>query len=289
MTATTIDSEAAQAEILQERLGRSYIIHEVVESTMPMMDEMIQNSCADGTTVVALRQTKGRGSGNRSWASPSGNVLFSRCVAVEAGNCGQEMEMIAALAVAEIVRELLPDHDIVLKYPNDVLVEGKKISGCLVPPVYDIDPESPRKVNLGVGVNLRVAPQLVDGRQTACLADYGVDCELGDFIMKFDVKFRELCALQASCGFTCMLDRMGFLGDDGKLALRLSETQEICSGIYAGFKVHGSGKTAAAFLIMTDEVGALREYEVHTVTMAAALRPTGTRLPREHLLHASRS
>ncbi len=94
--------------------------------------------------VVAEEQTSGRGRLNRKWISPKGGLYFSLC-------CEQEplLPLKAATAVAQTLDDLgVPPS---LKWPNDVLVDGKKICGILVEIVGS-------KAVIGVGVNMDSTP-----------------------------------------------------------------------------------------------------------------------------------
>ena len=87
----------------------------------------------EGLVVWALKQTAGRGRHGRLWESPEGNIYCSvllrpDCDARHAGH----YSFVAALALADTVHEFLPNAAVTLKWPNDVLVDGKKISGILL-------------------------------------------------------------------------------------------------------------------------------------------------------------
>ena len=87
----------------------------------------------EGFVAWALRQTAGRGRYGRTWESPEGNLYISLllrpgCDTAHAPRYG----FVAALAVHDTVHSLLPQSSVTLKWPNDVLVDGKKISGMLL-------------------------------------------------------------------------------------------------------------------------------------------------------------
>lgn len=113
---------------------------------------------AEGLVIQAERQINGKGRQGREWNSPVGNLYCSillrpNCEAIQAGH----YSFIAALAVRAALTELLPQANIQLKWPNDVLVHGKKISGILLEsaPMHDT------KIDwlvIGIGVNCRTHP-----------------------------------------------------------------------------------------------------------------------------------
>ncbi len=116
---------------------------------------------------VARRQNAGKGRQGREWHDGSGNFMGSTVVALGKGNPPPaSLSFVAALAVGQAIDEALdgacrPK----LKWPNDVLLDGGKVSGILLEMVGD-------HVVVGIGVNLVSAPDLPD-RKTAALTDHG--------------------------------------------------------------------------------------------------------------------
>lgn len=106
---------------------------ETTTSTNDDAKNVAASGGAEGVVFWALRQTAGRGRQGRSWESPPGNLYFSVLlrppVSSQKWGC---YSFVVGLAVAEVVRALLPEASIELKWPNDVLIDGKKISGILL-------------------------------------------------------------------------------------------------------------------------------------------------------------
>lgn len=113
----------------------------------------------EGLVVHALRQTAGRGRQGRGWESPEGNLYMSlllrpHCPPQEAGR----YSFAAALAIYDAVQGGLPDAPVQLKWPNDVLVGGKKISGLLLEAGAAEGGVIPWLV-IGIGINVRHHPE----------------------------------------------------------------------------------------------------------------------------------
>lgn len=93
-----------------------------------------RDGAADGTVVWAREQTAGRGRRGRAWASPAGNLYTSttfrpECRAAQAA----QLSLVAAVALAEAVAAVLPpDTKVACKWPNDILVDGRKVAGILL-------------------------------------------------------------------------------------------------------------------------------------------------------------
>jgi BirA family biotin operon repressor/biotin-[acetyl-CoA-carboxylase] ligase len=120
---------------------------------------------AEGNWLVARRQTAGRGRQGREWFDGAGNFMGSTAALLgEGGPPPASLSFVAALAVQDAVAAALGDDgDLALKWPNDVLLDGGKLSGILLEMVRG-------HIIVGIGVNLARAPQLPD-RKTAALAD----------------------------------------------------------------------------------------------------------------------
>ncbi len=120
---------------------------------------------AEGAWLVARRQTAGRGRQGREWFDGAGNFMGSTVVVVgEGGPPPASLSFVAALAVRDACAAVAGDAaTLALKWPNDVLLGGGKLSGILLEMVGG-------HIIVGIGVNLARAPQLPD-RKTAALAD----------------------------------------------------------------------------------------------------------------------
>jgi BirA family transcriptional regulator, biotin operon repressor / biotin---[acetyl-CoA-carboxylase] ligase len=103
--------------------------------------------------VLAGKQTAGRGRGNNTWWSgKGGDVLTVTFVLPVRGQlAAQELPMIAGLVVREIAAEFTGNSHIQLKWPNDVLFEGRKLAGLLCERVGNVD-------LVGIGLNVNVDP-----------------------------------------------------------------------------------------------------------------------------------
>jgi len=119
---------------------------------------------AEGFWLRAERQTGGKGREGREWVSPAGNLYVSTLVELQDGDpSAHSLAFVAGLAVWRTLRDLLPENaDIMLKWPNDVLVSGSKIAGILLERQGDF-------VVAGIGVNVAEAPG-IPGRATTSIA-----------------------------------------------------------------------------------------------------------------------
>lgn len=102
--------------------------------------------------IVAVRQTAGRGRRGRNWASAPGNLYATLLRPAHASPAADaQLSFVAALAVADMLDALVPATPVRLKWPNDVLLDGKKVAGIL------LEAEA-GAVAVGIGVNLAHHP-----------------------------------------------------------------------------------------------------------------------------------
>ena len=120
--------------------------------------------------ILARRQTQGRGTQGREWVSPPGNLFLSVLLRSpeQARDAGQ-WSLLAGVALVEGLSPLRPDPGVLLlKWPNDLLLDGAKLAGILVESSATADGALDWLV-IGMGVNLATAPEVSD-RRTAALA-----------------------------------------------------------------------------------------------------------------------
>ena len=105
------------------------------------------------TWIVARRQTAGVGRRGRAWRDPAGNYAGTLVLRVEGGPEAMALRsFVAALAVHEAVAPATGAERLALKWPNDVLFDGGKLSGILLEAI------GPATVAVGIGVNLVSGP-----------------------------------------------------------------------------------------------------------------------------------
>ena len=135
-------------------LGRRIEYHDTVDSTNRAAGELARQGAGEGAVVVADSQTAGRGRMGRRWESPAGeNLYFSVLLTpnVEPARVPQ-LALVAAVAVHEGLAECCPEITAQIKWPNDILVGGRKVAGILCEASLEAD--RVHRVILGIGINV---------------------------------------------------------------------------------------------------------------------------------------
>ena len=123
-----------------------------VESTMDVLHQLAAGGAEAGTVVVAGEQTAGRGSRGRTWWSPPGGLWLSALYRPDAAVGAELFSLRVGLAVAAAVEALGPAIRVAIKWPNDLMLEDRKLGGILCEARWQ--GEALAWVVAGVGVNV---------------------------------------------------------------------------------------------------------------------------------------
>ena len=122
-----------------------------VDSTMEVAKELAKKGAGEGTIVVTECQACGRGRLSREWFSPSGGIYFTLSLKPKISPVyAPRVNLMASVAVTKAIRGLF-GLAAELKWPNDVLIEGRKVCGILAEMEAEMD--AINFVNLGIGIN----------------------------------------------------------------------------------------------------------------------------------------
>lgn len=156
--------EALEAAIDTKWAGKHICYFKELDSTNARAKQEADNGAAEGTLVVTDMQTAGRGRRGRSWNSPAGvNLYFTLILKpVYQPDKAAMVTLVMALAVAEGI-SLTCGMEAEIKWPNDVVVNGKKVCGILTE--MNVEHGQIQYVAVGVGVNVGLQefpPEIAD-------------------------------------------------------------------------------------------------------------------------------
>ena len=207
------------------RLGRRVLVYDTLCSTNTQAASFAGDPANDGLVILADQQTAGRGQHGRSWlCTPGAGVLMS--VLLFPPSPLRRPAMLtawAAVSVCETITELT-GLDSQIKWPNDVLIDGRKVCGILI--------EQGRGTVVGIGVNVRQsAAELAELPSAGSLAfftgsAFDTPTVARGLITHLDSDYHRLCQGDFQTLERLWQDRLGLLGQ--------SVTAECHHGTYSG-------------------------------------------------------
>ena len=186
------------------KLIRSIHFHETVDSTQAEAQRLVAAGAGEGTLVVAERQTAGRGRAGRFWHSPAGKGVWLSLVLKPpiALQFAPQMTLLTAAALCRAIRREC-GIDAAIKWPNDLLWNGRKISGILAE--ASGENELVRHVIIGVGIDCNLEehdfPEELRGRAASLKIASGRSVDRAALTGAFLREFEALYAAYLERGF----------------------------------------------------------------------------------------
>ncbi len=236
-----------------------------IDSTNIYAARLAREGASTGTAVIADEQTGGKGRLGRSWVSPPGVNLYLSLLLRPAVSTAvvPQLSLLAAVAVAEAIIEvcqLTP----AIKWPNDVLIAGKKVCGILAE--MQTEGTTLRAVILGIGVNINAPlsafpPELHDKASSLLLAG-GKTVDRAAFAAALLTHLEKLYVLWIEQGFPALRSAWehhasGLLGKK----ISVAAPEGTVSGIVLGLDIDG------ALLLHEEQTGAQRRVLAGDVTV----------------------
>ncbi len=163
--------------------------YERVSSTMDVLHELAATGVEAGSVVVAGEQLQGRGSRGRSWHSPPGGVWLSVLFRPSVAQGLEVISLRAGLAIAEAVQPLILE-PIELKWPNDLMLRGRKLGGVLCEARWQ--GEALGWVAVGVGMNVRNQVPGELGSSAVSLGELVGAVQVSDLVLRIVGALRQL-------------------------------------------------------------------------------------------------
>lgn len=142
------------------------------------------------SVLLTRNQRGGRGRLGRTWTTPPNSAVAVSVIlhiaAVATADRGW-VPLVAGAAMTRAVAALAPEHVVELKWPNDVLVDGKKISGILT----EVSPTNPQTVVVGAGVNTAMTTDELPVPSATSFAVLGIDVDEDLLLARYMVGLRD--------------------------------------------------------------------------------------------------
>lgn len=197
-----------QTKLNTRTIGQRIHHFALLDSTQAVAHRLAQQGEPEGAVVIAEQQSGGRGRWGRSFFSPPGGLWFSLILRPPLQpQAALTLTLMAGVAVAEAIRALGP-LDVALKWPNDLLMGGRKVAGMLGEMIAEVDVL--RYVVLGIGVNVNVKasafpPDLKD-IATSLSHELGREVSRSDFLCRVLEHFENHYSLLLGRGPRAVLD-----------------------------------------------------------------------------------
>jgi len=229
-------------------IGKVLSYFHKIGSTNDRAYEMALKGAPEGSVVVADSQERGKGRIGRRWESPPGVNIYTSIILRPniPPSSAPHLTLLGAVAVAETITQFLPKgvyHHLLVKWPNDILIDSKKVSGILT----EMDSEMDRVnfIILGIGVNVNMTKEmLIEGLKplaTSLKEVTGREVSRVDFIHALYLNLERWYKRYLKEGFR-----------------PVKMTWQRFSGIEGRFiKVEGMGRVVEGIAIGIDENGAL--------------------------------
>ena len=174
-------------------IGKKILFFEEVDSTNNKAKQIALEE-NDGTVVVSEMQTSGRGRRGREWHSPKGGIYVSFILKPNIPpEKAPQLTLVSSLALVETLNEMNNGLNAKIKWPNDVLIRGKKVSGILTE--LSADMEKINYIVVGVGVNLNTdqnnLPETGTSLKLEIKNDVSVNLFLKSFLEKYDSVYQK--------------------------------------------------------------------------------------------------
>lgn len=220
-----------------------------VDSTNSVAKDLARGGAKEGTVILAQTQQKGRGRFNRVWQSPEGGVYVSFILRPQ---IPAEKVSLLPLGAALVVARSVESYGLrpTIKWPNDVRMNGKKISGILCE--SDIEAEAIQYVIVGIGINLNIATRALSSDirlgSTSLMSELGKTVDYFEFLERFFRGFNEFYLRFTRHHYEQILDEWKRYTDTLGREIRLQTSKESLQG--TAFDVDASG-----FLLLRTEQG----------------------------------
>lgn len=186
-----------QNELLSRRktkwIGKDTLCYETIDSTNAQAKRLAEAGYGDGTLIVADHQEAGRGRRGRSWETPAGtNIAMSLLLKPEINpNNASMITLVAALAVSKAITQITGE-SAPIKWPNDIVMNGKKVCGILTEMSAQFDYVNHIVVGIGINVNIESFPDEIAEIATSLRIETGKMISRAELIEAVWEQFEEV-------------------------------------------------------------------------------------------------
>lgn len=175
MSAPDLMTEAEIKSLMHtEWVAKEVLYFDTIDSTNTKAQELAEKGYPSGTLVVADKQESGKGRRGRSWVSPSGTGIFMTLMIkpdINPNNASM-LTLVAALAVAKAITSVTGE-EAMIKWPNDIVVNSKKVCGILTEMNAQFDYINNIVVGIGINVHNESFPEEISQMASSLMIEAG--------------------------------------------------------------------------------------------------------------------
>lgn len=174
-------------------LGSTILYEPEMDSTNIQAKRLGEHDAVNGTVVVTECQTAGRGRRGKTWVSPAGNCYFSILLRPEVlVDRASIITLVSAMALAKAIKQVAA-LDTMIKWPNDVIANGKKLCGILTESSTDLEYINYAVVGIGINANQTDFPEEIKDMASSIRLETGKEVNraelLGTFLNVFETYY----------------------------------------------------------------------------------------------------
>lgn len=173
-TPDVLEESAIESRMQTRWVGKNVFYYEEIDSTNTQSKRLAEEDAPAGTLVVAERQTKGKGRRGRIWDSPAESAIYMSLLfrpQIQPDRASM-LTLVSGLSVAQAIRELY-DADVQIKWPNDIVLNGKKLVGILTEMSAQMNYIEYLVVGIGINANQRDFPEELKDKATSLEQELG--------------------------------------------------------------------------------------------------------------------
>ena len=203
-TPNIITAGEIKHDLKTQILGQTIYYKDVIGSTNNKAKELAREGAAEGMLVIADQQSSGKGRLGRIWESPAGTGIWMSLVLRPniLPQYASELTLVAGLSLCEVINEIT-GLEAKIKWPNDIVVNGKKVCGILTE--MSAEMEGINYIILGVGVNVNMSyfPETLPYASSLAIEGKGEYCRraiIQGFLERFEgdyIKYKKQLSLEA--------------------------------------------------------------------------------------------
>ena len=175
MAAPDLMTEAEIKSLMHtDWVAKEVLYFDTIDSTNTKAQELAEKGYPSGTLVVADKQESGKGRRGRSWVSPSGTGIFMTLMIkpdINPNNASM-LTLVAALAVAKAITSVTGEKALI-KWPNDIVINGKKVCGILTEMNAQFDYINHIVVGIGINVHNESFPEEISQMASSLMIEAG--------------------------------------------------------------------------------------------------------------------